>query len=182
MPSKNILWRRLDRAGHEWARLEPRGAEQRLEGTAVFTHEGEPCRFDYLVVCNSRWETRRGNVSGWLGNERVDLDIRAEGGRWWLEERLCPEVDGALDIDLNFSPSTNLLPIRRLALEVGQQAAVRAAWLRFPSFDLVPLEQSYHRVDTSKYRYESASGFVTELEVDRTGFVTLYPRVWTKEG
>lgn len=31
----------------------------------------------------------------------------------------CPAVAGCTDIDLGFSPSTNLLPIRRLSLEVG---------------------------------------------------------------
>ena len=48
---------------------------------------------------------------------------------WGADSRA---VDGCRDIDLNFSPSTNVLPIRRLSLDVGDQAAVRAAWLRFP--------------------------------------------------
>jgi len=53
---------------------------------------------------------------------------------------------------------------------------VRAAWLRFPSFALEPLEQSYRRVTESRYRYESAGArFVAELEVNAAGFVTLYP-------
>ncbi len=36
-----------------------------------------------------------------------------------------PEV--GLDVDINFSPSTNLPPIRRLNLGIGQEAKVRAA-------------------------------------------------------
>lgn len=75
---------------------------------------------------------------------------------------------------LNFSPSTNLLPIRRLNLAIGQGAAVRAAWLRFPSFTLEPLEQVYRRIDPTTYRYESAGGrFVAELQVNDSGLVTL---------
>ena len=81
-----------------------------------------------------------------------------------------------MDVDLNFSPSTNLLPIRRLALEVGSEAAVRAAWLRFPGFALEPLEQVYRRAAVGLYRYESAGGqFRADLEVDESGFVTRYP-------
>jgi hypothetical protein len=38
-----------------------------------------------------------------------------------------------------FSPSTNLLPIRRLNLGVGQAAKVQAAWLRFLGFTLESL-------------------------------------------
>lgn len=41
-----------------------------------------------------------------------------------------------VDIDLNFSPSTNLLPIRRFDLSVGASAIVRAAWLRFAGMDV----------------------------------------------
>jgi uncharacterized protein len=59
---------------------------------------------------------------------------------------------------------------------------VRAAWLRFPSFTLEPLEQVYHRVDLATYRYESAGGrFVAELQVNDSGLVTLYPNVWQAE-
>lgn len=180
MPANTILWQRLDRAGHECARLDSRGKDWCLEGTAVFDYDGKPCRLDYAIQCDSHWRTRRGKVAGWLGSELVALEIRAERGRWWLGESHCPEVEGALDLDLNFSPSTNLLPIRRLDLPIGQGSAVRAAWLRFPSFDLVPLEQSYYRIDSSRYRYESTSGFLTELDVDPTGFVTLYPGFWIK--
>ena len=62
------------------------------------------------------------------------------------------------------------------AFSVGKEAKVRAAWLRFPSFTLEPLEQLYRRVAESRYRYESAGGrFVAELEVNAAGLVTLYP-------
>lgn len=82
---------------------------------------------------------------------------------------------GCIDLDLNFSPSTNLLPIRRLGLAVGQEAAARAAWLRFPSFTLEPLDQRYRRIDAATYRYESAGGFAADLAVDAAGVVTRYP-------
>ena len=89
---------------------------------------------------------------------------------------------GCLDLDLNFSPSTNLLPIRRLALALGQSAEVKAAWLRFPSFTLEPFEQIYRRIADSTYRYESAGGrFVRDLPVNTAGFVTSYPDFWILE-
>ena len=89
---------------------------------------------------------------------------------------------GCIDLDLNFSPSTNLLPIRRLDLPVGQGAGVRAAWLRFPSFTLEPLEQIYRRTDVATYRYESAGGrFAVELQVNAAGLVTRYENFWQVE-
>jgi hypothetical protein len=115
-------------------------------------------------------------VTGWLGNRAIDINISVDRERWLLNGAECAAVAGCTDIDLNFSPSTNLLPIRRLELEIGKEAEVHAAWLRFPSFTLERLDQRYSRLGTSQYRYESAGGaFVTELEVTSKGFVTRYP-------
>ena len=72
---------------------------------------------------------------------------------------------------------------RRLDLEVGHSVHLRAAWLRFPSFQLEPLEQSYTRVRANLYRYESAGGrFVASVEVDEAGLVTEYGEIWAREG
>jgi hypothetical protein len=77
---------------------------------------------------------------------------------------------------------SGLLPIRRLDLAVGQAAEVRAAWLRFPGFELEPLAQVYRRVDAGTYRYESGGGpFVADLQVNAAGFVTDYPGIWQAE-
>ena len=177
MTTRAILWRRLDRSGHEAGRLSSQESSWRLTGTAVFAHEQRPCRLDYLVVCDAGWRTVTATVAGWVGDKTVDIEILVDPARRWrLNGAECPAVAGCIDIDLNFSPSTNLLPIRRLGLAPGQEAGVRAAWLRFPSFTLEPLEQRYRRLDAATYRYESGGGaFVTDLEVDAAGFVTRYP-------
>jgi hypothetical protein len=111
----------------------------------------------------------------------IEVSVDSEG-RWWVNGVETPGVAGCVDLDLNFSPSTNLLPIRRLNLDVGQEAEVRAAWLRFPSFALVPLEQRYRRVSESEYRYESAGGsFTAALHVNEAGFITSYANLWELE-
>lgn len=177
MDEGEVLWRRLDLAGHEASRLRREGDGWRLEGGAALEHEGEPCSLVYRVHCDADWRTRSCRVTGWLGERSVDVDIAVDGDqRWTLNGEACSEVDGCIDVDLNFSPSTNLLPIRRLALAVGASAPVRAAWLRFPSFRLESLEQVYRRTDETAYRYESTGGaFTADLEVDAAGFVTRYP-------
>jgi hypothetical protein len=101
---------------------------------------------------------------------------------WELNGAAQPQAAGCIDLDLNFSPATNLLPIRRLDLGIGQSAEVKAAWLRFPGFELQPLQQRYHRLDAATYRYESAGGsFTADLQVDRHGFVTRYGEYWLAE-
>lgn len=183
MTDATILWRRLDQPGHEAARLTAEDPGWHLTGTAVFAYSRQPCRLDYLVVCDSRWQTLSTEVRGWVGAETVTVELSADSARRWRfngTER--PEVAGCSDVDLNFSPSTNLLPIRRLDLRIGQEAKVRAAFLRFPEFTLEPLEQLYRRLDVATYRYESAGGrFVVDLQVNAVGLVVRYPGFWHAE-
>jgi hypothetical protein len=179
----SILWRRLDLPGHEHARVAPQGAFWRLSGASVFLYEGKPCRFDYFIACDSRWHTLSGQVSGWLGDERIEIEYSVDAQRRWrLHGAEVPAVEGCVDADLNFSPSTNLLPVRRLNLEVGQEARVQAAWLRFPDFRFEVLEQLYRRTGPTSYHYESGGGsFTAELEVDAAGFVDRYGDLWQAE-
>jgi hypothetical protein len=183
MTEHSILWRRLDQPGHESARLSRCEAGWRLTGTAVFAHERRRCRLDYRVTCDAAWQTLSGKVEGWVGEKIIEIEISVTPRpRWRLNGEECPEVEGCADLDLNFSPSTNLLPIRRLGLGTGQGAEVRAAWLRFPNFTLEPLNQYYTRIDEAIYRYESAGErFAAELKVSAEGFVTNYPRLWEQE-
>jgi uncharacterized protein len=183
MTDDRILWRRLDRPGHEAARVGRHGDGWLLSGTALFADESRPCRLDYRIVCDAGWRTASVTVEGWVGDATIEIALEVrDRSRWSMNGEEVPRVAGCTDLDLNFSPSTNLLPIRRLHLEVGQEAPVQAAWLRFPSFELEPLEQRYRRLDETTYRYESAGGrFVTVLRVNAAGFVTRYPNFFEAE-
>lgn len=182
--ARTILWARLDQPGHESARVSEHARGAVLEGCAVFAEAGHACRLDYRLECDAAWLTRNARISGWSGEESIALDVAADDApgirKWTLNGVACPGVDGCEDLDLSFSPSTNLLPIRRARLAVGQTAAVRSAWLRFPGCTLEPLEQVYERLGESTYRYVAAGGaFTAVLEVDDVGFVTRYPGLWS---
>ncbi len=178
-----ILWRGIVLSGHEFCRLFTRASCWHLDGTVVFTHERQTCRLNYRILCDATWHTQSAKVEGWLGSTKISVILRTDPSQhWWLNEVEVPEVLGCIDLDLNFSPSTNLIPIRRLDLAVGETAEITAAWLRFPSFVLEPLPQRYHRSEEMVYRYESGSGkFVTDLRINRQGFVIDYPGVWQAE-
>jgi len=179
----SVLWRRLDQPGHEAAVLSEGAAGAVIEGAAVFSESGRPCRLNYRVVCDAAWRTLSARVTGWLAATMVDIAVGVDAARGWtINGRSCPDLDGCDDIDLSFSPATNLLPIRRTRLAVGAQASVRAAWLRFPALTLESLDQKYERLSESRYRYESGGGsFVAMLETNAVGFVTLYPGLWQLE-
>jgi uncharacterized protein len=178
-----MLWRRLDLPGHEIARLEALDDGWKLFGTAIFTYQRDPFKLDYVVICDATWRTKSAKVKGVIGSREIDVTVTVDTNcRWHLGETERTSIEGSLDIDLGFSPSTNLLPIRRLQLAVGDEAEVRAAWLPFPSFELEPLAQVYRRMAERTYRYESDGGsFTRTLEVNDTGFVTSYPGLWESE-
>lgn len=183
MTNSSILWRGLILPGHEACRLYSLDSHWHLAGTAVFSYDQRPYKLDYHVVCDANWNTLSATVTGWLGDHPLDIALSVDADRRWRVNGIeLPAVAGCVDIDLNFSPSTNLIPIRRLDLAVGQSAEVSAAWMKFPSFQLQPLQQLYWRLDETTYRYESAGGsFTADLQVNPAGFVTDYPGVWQAE-
>jgi hypothetical protein len=145
--------------GHEAARLVFHAPFWQLAGTAVFADAGEVYRSEYQVSCDSRWTTLHADVSGWAGSRRITRAISVNPQRRWrLDGRECAVVEGCADLDLSFSPATNLLAIRRLALPLGGSAQVRSAWLRFPEGTLEPLDQLYRRTGPETYHYESGGG------------------------
>src|SRR3954468_14755960 len=115
MKIHTALWRRFDLPGHEACRVVSRDGGWQVAGTAAFAYDGKACRMDYAIACDERWRTLSAEVSGWIGDVEIHVEIsREDSGLWRLHGRECHEVSGCTDIDLNFSPSTNLLPIRRL--------------------------------------------------------------------
>ena len=118
-----------------------------------------------------------------MGENLVEHEILvSEDAIWYLDDEEINDVKGCIDIDLNFSPITNLLPLRRLDLTNGDAKSVSAAWLRFPSFNLERLDQTYTRLDDLTVKYESRDGsFVRNLKVNNAGLVTEYPDYWIAE-
>jgi hypothetical protein len=181
-----ILWRRLDLPGHDAATVVegPAGAE--LRGMAVFQDEAGASALHYAVRCDPGWQTTGARISGWHGAQPVDLIIaRDTAGRWSLNGAVCPDVAECVDLDLVFTPATNLLPLRRLDLRVDETAEVRSAWLTWPAVTLIPLTQRYVRQSATTYGYEAElpgnEKFAGVLQVDSYGWVLDYSGLWQAE-
>ena len=156
-----------------------------LSGMAVF-QEGEPTALAYFVHVEGDWQTSEAHLWGWRGREVIDLRLHRDGARnWALNDVPCPAVQGCIELDLSFTPATNLLPLRRLRLGVGESAEVRSAWLEWPEVRLTPLVQRYARRSETEYDYESdlpgAELFRCVLRVQPEGWVLDYGGLWQAE-
>jgi len=178
-----ILWQRLDLPGHEIATIHREPDGWHVEGVAVLVESGRPCRIQYDIRCDAQWATRDCSLRGTIGEKALRLDIvRDTDGGWSANGDEVTAVRGCIDIDLGFSPVTNLLPIRRLSLSMGSRVDVRAAWVRFPELTVELLEQAYTHSGPDRYLYESRGGqFRRELTVDTFGCVIDYPGLWHAE-
>lgn len=178
-----ILWRRQDAVGHDACRLVRKSDGWRLDGAAVFQHKNGPACLAYGVDSDGEWRTQEGVVHGWVGNRPLDFRItRTPEGIWSLNGQGAPRLEGCFDLDLAFTPATNLLQLRRLALQVGQAADVPVAWLDPVSGVFAKLYQRYERRTAAEYWYEAPQfGYFALLQVNPVGFVEEYPHLWEVE-
>lgn len=143
---------------------------------------GAIARLDYLVTCDPSWRARTAEVRGWWGERAVDLRIERRGEQWSVDGVAAQAVDGLVDLDLGFTPATNLTLLRRLDLELGQAADVDVAWIDLGRGTLTRLTQRYERRSATTYAYEAPSfGYSALLEVGPEGFVVRYPDLWQAE-
>ena len=172
-----ILWQGLIAPSMERFIVGTSGDGFELSGLILQAHEDAPYVLRYRVEVDSGWRTRNVEVELEDGGQRR-LNLTADGeGNWSRDDQRLEQVAGCIDIDLEWSPSTNTLPIRRLRLASGETRPVTAAWVRCPSLDVERLEQSYERLADRRYRYRTGR-FAADLVVDDDGMVLQYGVNW----
>ena len=181
--AKPIVARWSDWSGNGSEHLVLRQDIDRVVADSVFVSAGDHAyAVHYQITCDAAWRVRRAEIRA-VGDERP-LRLTADGAGHWFDEvgNALPHLDGAIDIDLSISPFTNTLPIRRLGLQPGQSAEIRAVYIRAPELSVTTDPQRYTCLVTPKrYRYESLdSDFVREIETDDDGLVLTYPGLFRR--
>jgi hypothetical protein len=178
----SALWRRLDTPGHDACWLEQGGAGWKLEGTAVFLHTSGPASIAYSVDGGIGWETVSSQIHGVIGQRRIDFAIARRARIWMLNGNPLPGLEHLVDLDLGFTPATNFLPLRRVAIEDGQAVQLPAAWFDVDAASLTELPQTYERRGELAFWYEAPSvGYSGLLELAPNGFIRRYPGLWESE-
>lgn len=153
-----------------------------ISGRILTTIASDPTYIEYGI----RWDPDEGAVGllvklrqGW---SKLEMRLERDSlGHWRRDGQVVQELDGVIEPDLEFSPATNTLPIRRLNLAVGSSTEVDAAWIRLPDLSVHRLDQRYTRTSEHGYRYESGGGeFTANLTVDQEGLVIAYGDIWQR--
>lgn len=147
---------------------------------AAFAEGALVCQLRYEVVASPAFRFRRARVEGRVGPRVVRLNFEADRqSRWWVNGREQLALVGLIDLDLGFTPATNMLSILRLGLPIGEQAEVQTVYLDIPSLRVQRLPQRYQRLTDSTYAYESpAHDYRAVLQVTAEGAVAQYPGVF----
>lgn len=185
---RTVSWRPETWAGDDTCSLYQLDGGWELDGEAQATVDGVPVEVKYTVRVDREWQTRVVQVRMKTvlppTSHRCSLK-RDEFGSWTAtsgnDRPPLGRIQDLTDIDIQVTPSTNTLPVRRLNLAVGESAEVSAAWFRIPEFKLEPLRQRYTRTTEDTYRYESLNhDFTATLTVDDLGLVVNYDPGWVR--
>jgi uncharacterized protein len=177
-------WRHRDsREGFESLFLRRSGCGYSLNGQTAAVEHGQVWTVRYAIALDERWATTEARVWGSsLAGER-EIHLVADGrGQWKVDGRAAPELDGCVDVDLESSACTNMIPVHRLGLRVNQLAEVPAVYVRALGLGVERLEQQYGRVvdDGEHHQYDyraPAFAFECRLVYDATGLLIDYPGI-----
>jgi hypothetical protein len=160
--------------------------ERRFSATGVqLGTEPYPYRLDYLLETATDWITTRLLLMLNDGAHEQRLDLRHDGdGTWTAGGEHLPEIDGALDCDLAYSPLTNSMPILRRRIHEGEGPIdFTMAWVDVPTLTVHPSRQRYEPIDATTVRYVTVGDdFEAKLELDEDGFVVRYPHLAERVG
>jgi hypothetical protein len=142
--------------------------------------EPYPYRLDYSLTTSEQWVTERLLLLATDNTGQRRLDLRHDGaGAWTANGEPAPDVEGALDCDLAYSPLTNTMPVLRERIREGEGPIdFTMAWVDVPTLAVHASRQRYEPIDAHTVRYVTlGDDFEAELQLDDDGFVIHYPHL-----
>lgn len=175
---REVLWRAADARGTERLRLFDVDVGFCAVSTWVGDFDGEIAVARFRVDLDARFGTTALEAT-W--NERSLRLTRDPSGEWRGPRGGHPELAGLVDVDVQWTPFTNTLPIRRLALSPGRSQDIEVVYVQAGSLEVGRRRQRYTRLDRERWRFESLEDpFRADILVDEEGLVVEYPGIATR--
>ncbi|WP_167853440.1 putative glycolipid-binding domain-containing protein [Roseovarius aestuariivivens] len=168
----SVLWVRQDGVGNDACRFADAEGGYLIDGSAT---DSDWTVRRYRIRARDDGTTRRARI----GVQSRLFVQRAPDDTWRLNGQPAPEVTGAKDIHLAFTPATLTLPIRRLKLAEGDEAEILVAELDVENERLSPRHLKLRRTGKDSYEcVETETGLVSNLTIDRHGIVRKWDGRW----
>ena len=186
MPLSNLIFRTIRwsawdgcESGMEHTDVRPADGGLDITGVVIGAKDAAHFGLTYRIRLDATWHTREVHLRTTSGQV---LHLESDGqGHWQADGIVQPTLQGCIDVDIQATPLTNTLPIRRLDLKDGKSLDLRLCYIDVPELALSVAEQRYTALGPSLYRFESLdSGFTAELSVDEDGFVSDYPELFRR--
>jgi uncharacterized protein len=176
-----LTWRAHDVPRMESARVQLSNnrikAYGRIVAAATATHPAFSASYD--LVTDESGATKRLSLTVTLAERERQLSIARDEENMWLVQDHSGQTnraayDGALDVDVIFSPLFNTLPIRRTGLHRRSESmSIPVVYVSLPDLAVNPVTISYSSAsDGIKLHSPMADTTVT---VDAEGFILDYP-------
>lgn len=183
---REYMWTPWDIPGNEHLRLHiAENGSIQVDSQVVMVSENRVLRLSYRIELDVGWRVRSVRIaSEQPDGSALGLALQADGiGNWTDGSGISlHELDGCIDIDIQATPFTNTIPIRRLHLVQGQPEPIKVAYISVPVLEVTLMDQRYTKVGEGQIRYESVrSGFVSELDVDADGIAINYPGYFRRD-
>lgn len=166
--------------GFEVAQFATSAKGTTITGTTLGDEDGTAWNLQYTIDVDESWRAIHAVIESKNGRR---LKVQTDGdGRWAINGKHEPRLDGCLDIDLEGSVVTNTLPVHRLALAVGQRGDSSAVYVRVKELVVERLEQTYQRLpdagDSFVFDYEAPRfEYHDHLRFAPDGLVIDYPNI-----
>jgi uncharacterized protein len=177
---REIVWSGVKFPSLDYCRLTKEAGGWRFSGMLVAKLQGSPIALRYEILVDKIFRTRSLTIEKTGPGKVVVKSVRFRQGNWLVDGKNRNDLRECTDVDIEATPVTNTLPIRRYELKVGDRVDLTVLWMRIPSLKVMPMKQSYERIGEREYRYRSASGFTAKLQVDDLGLVTYYGDIWRR--
>jgi hypothetical protein len=186
-----FTWQGDDGRALETARVLLGQTGLRALGRSVRASLGAPAfSASYRLVVDEEGALSRLSITSASQERERNLTLnRTEDGYWLLDTGTGgsrAEFDGALDVDLHYSPLFNALPIRRLGLHRKHgDVEIPMVFVALPTLEVEVTTQRYCTRSTLDGEGRAVIGFqagefTADLVVDTDGLVIEYPKLATR--
>jgi uncharacterized protein len=175
-----LTWRSQDHRRMESVRVQLSGKRIKANGRIVAAETDTNPAFAayYDLLTDETGATKRLGMTATLAERERQLVVARDDENVWLitdhhgDSRAAYE--GALDVDVVYSPFFNTLPIRRIGLhEHADSITVPTVYVNLPEMSVAAAMVSYSNIGDGMKVHSPVSE--TTLTVDADGFIVDYP-------